>query len=351
MDGFIWVIIIFSIVSAISFAFRQQNITQTGKDLAYQFTRIGTIVGKSKQEIIAFVGQPSSFSTMPEGKTLLQWQATGYHIALLFNGDISEDVTHEYVDTSILTSTLKSKKYPKFNIATNIEIIEDKKLHNIYRKYFIKKGLSVEHADKALKEDIQSRKQYRELFAEDGMSQEEADRGFENSIESMYVLQNTEKHKKEFRKLYANEGMSQEQADSAYDVLIKTAEAKLEIYREQHGAVVDEQLRNIYVKYFIKKGLSSGHADKALKEDIERRKQYRELFAKNGKTKEEADREFEHSIESMYVLQNTERHKKEFRELYANEGMSQEQADSAYDMLIKTAEARLDVYREQKEII
>ena len=88
-----------------------------------------------------------------------------------------------------------------------------------------------------------------------------------------------------------------------------------------------------------------------MNKSIEHRKKYRELFAKSGKTKEEADRGFEDSIESVYVLQNTERHKKEFRELYANEGMSQEQADSAYDMLIKTAEARLDVYREQKEII
>ncbi|MGB5064632.1 MAG: hypothetical protein WBQ37_12860 [Candidatus Competibacter sp.] len=100
MDGFTWVIVIISIVSAIGFAIQQQNVTQPGKDLAQRFASLGTIAGKSRQEIIASVGSPTSFSTMPEGKTLLQWQATGYHIALLFNGDVCEGVIHEYLSPS-----------------------------------------------------------------------------------------------------------------------------------------------------------------------------------------------------------------------------------------------------------
>lgn len=100
MDGFTWVIVIISIVSAIGFAIQQQNVTQPGKDLAQRFASLGTIAGKSRQEIIASVGSPTSFSTMPEGKTLLQWQATSYHIALLFNGDVCEGVTHEYLSPS-----------------------------------------------------------------------------------------------------------------------------------------------------------------------------------------------------------------------------------------------------------
>jgi len=100
MDGFTWVIVIISIVSAIGFAIQQQYVTQPGKDLAQRFASLGTIAGKSRQEFIASVGSPTSFSTMPEGKTLLQWQATGYHIALLFNGDVCEGVTHEYLSPS-----------------------------------------------------------------------------------------------------------------------------------------------------------------------------------------------------------------------------------------------------------
>jgi len=110
-----------------------------------------------------------------------------------------------------------------------------KQLLNIYIKHFISKGLTVEHANIALKEDIENRERYRDQFAKSGLSKEEADRGFERSIESVYVLQNTEKHKKDFRELFAKQGMSDEQADNAYNLLIKTAEARLEVYKEQHG--------------------------------------------------------------------------------------------------------------------
>ncbi|MFY9674880.1 MAG: hypothetical protein WAK13_10535 [Terriglobales bacterium] len=54
------------------------------------------MTGKTIDEIVAVVGQPSSRSSMAHGQLLLQWQATGYHMALLFNpeGQLVK-ITHE----------------------------------------------------------------------------------------------------------------------------------------------------------------------------------------------------------------------------------------------------------------
>lgn len=105
-----------------------------------------------------------------------------------------------------------------------------------YRNHFAKKGLSVEHADEALKEDIQGRKNYRELFAKKGLSQEQADRAFESSIESQYLTHNTEENRKDFREDFLKDGMSVEQADKAHNELVKTLEARLEIFKETRQA-------------------------------------------------------------------------------------------------------------------
>lgn len=61
-----------------------------------KFADLGTLTGKTKAEILAVVGQPNSVSSVGDGKTLLQWQATGYHIALMFTGEICDGVTHEH---------------------------------------------------------------------------------------------------------------------------------------------------------------------------------------------------------------------------------------------------------------
>ena len=59
----------------------------SGSDLAWKFFALGKLTGKSATEIIAGVGRPTSRRSMANGQTLLQWQATGYRMALLFNGD------------------------------------------------------------------------------------------------------------------------------------------------------------------------------------------------------------------------------------------------------------------------
>jgi len=86
--GIIGGTILFVIISAM--------VSAPGRSLQNKFVGLGTLVGKSKHEIIAEVGAPNSISSLPNGKTILQWVATGYHIALIFNGDVCEGVSHEF---------------------------------------------------------------------------------------------------------------------------------------------------------------------------------------------------------------------------------------------------------------
>jgi hypothetical protein len=52
---------------------------------------------KTVEEVIAAVGRPTSISAMASGQTLLQWQATGCHMALLFGVDGRfVKITHQY---------------------------------------------------------------------------------------------------------------------------------------------------------------------------------------------------------------------------------------------------------------
>jgi hypothetical protein len=53
--------------------------------------------GKTKAEIIAAVGPPNSISELGGDETLLQWQATSYHIAIRFQGEVFAGISHEYV--------------------------------------------------------------------------------------------------------------------------------------------------------------------------------------------------------------------------------------------------------------
>lgn len=92
---FIWVfiggIVLYAIISAMT--------TAPGRSLQNKFVNMGTLTGKSKNEIISIVGSPNSISALPDGKVVLQWMATGYHIALIFNDDICEGVSHEFANS------------------------------------------------------------------------------------------------------------------------------------------------------------------------------------------------------------------------------------------------------------
>lgn len=75
---------------------QQIYVMKPGRELKKKFMAMGKLAGLKKTEIIWSVGPPNSFSALSDGKTLLQWQATGYHIALIFRDDICEGVTHEF---------------------------------------------------------------------------------------------------------------------------------------------------------------------------------------------------------------------------------------------------------------
>ncbi len=71
-------------------------VKQPGRNLNSKFISLGELKGKTKEEITSVVGPPNSISATPEGKTVCQWMATGYHIALLFDGEVCEGITHEF---------------------------------------------------------------------------------------------------------------------------------------------------------------------------------------------------------------------------------------------------------------
>lgn len=68
-----------------------------GRALRKRFVSLGSLKDRTRKEIVKVVGPPATETALPDGRTLLQWRATGYHIALVFerNGRCF-GVTHEY---------------------------------------------------------------------------------------------------------------------------------------------------------------------------------------------------------------------------------------------------------------
>jgi hypothetical protein len=76
------------------------DVTAPGRELHARFIAVGDMTGKTGDQIIAAVGAgPTSISSMAQGMTLLQWQATGCHMAILFGPDGKfVKVTHQYAN-------------------------------------------------------------------------------------------------------------------------------------------------------------------------------------------------------------------------------------------------------------
>ena len=73
------------------------SVLRSGRALQRKFQQVGPLKGRSSAEIISLVGQPQAKSAIPGGGSLLQWMATGYHIALGFDaGGVCTGVTHEF---------------------------------------------------------------------------------------------------------------------------------------------------------------------------------------------------------------------------------------------------------------
>jgi hypothetical protein len=75
------------------------DVTGPGRELHARFLALGNMSGKTSDQIIASVGRPTSIGSLARGNVLLQWQATGCHMAILFdaNGRFVK-VTHQYAN-------------------------------------------------------------------------------------------------------------------------------------------------------------------------------------------------------------------------------------------------------------
>ena len=95
MDGSEIALIALVAAAAIAFVL-PYAVRAPGRALRKRFVALGTLKGRTRREIVKAVGEASSETALPDGRTLLQWRATGYHIALLFekNGRCY-GVTHE----------------------------------------------------------------------------------------------------------------------------------------------------------------------------------------------------------------------------------------------------------------
>lgn len=92
--------ILIFIGGAVLFAVISMATTSPGRSLQKKFIELGTLSGRTRSDIEACVGPPNAQSAIGEGKIILQWMATGYHIALIFGSDgICECVSHEFAGT------------------------------------------------------------------------------------------------------------------------------------------------------------------------------------------------------------------------------------------------------------
>lgn len=64
--------------------------------LPQKFASLGTIAGRTKDEIFKVTGLPSSMSTADCGKVHCHWETSRYRITLIFSGEICEGVAHEW---------------------------------------------------------------------------------------------------------------------------------------------------------------------------------------------------------------------------------------------------------------
>lgn len=66
-----------------------------GNRLARRFDSLGDVRGMDVNDIVRAVGNPQAETQMANGTRLVQWQAPGYHVALLFAGDECLGITHQ----------------------------------------------------------------------------------------------------------------------------------------------------------------------------------------------------------------------------------------------------------------
>jgi hypothetical protein len=85
------------IVGAIAGSSNRSRIYDEGRRLHSAFVELGSMKGKPFSELKQAVGLPTSISHHANGTRLRQWQATGFHMAILFDKeDRVVRITHQY---------------------------------------------------------------------------------------------------------------------------------------------------------------------------------------------------------------------------------------------------------------
>lgn len=76
-----------TLLGLILFVLLATGVRQPGRRLERRFQSLGELPGRTRDEIVAAVGQPTGQSIMTGGGLLLRWDVTGYHIAVGFSPD------------------------------------------------------------------------------------------------------------------------------------------------------------------------------------------------------------------------------------------------------------------------
>ena len=58
--------------------------------LQNRFKRLGVLDGRSVEEVVKFVGEPSHRSRLDAGHEVLEWRRVGFHIALRFTDGVCD---------------------------------------------------------------------------------------------------------------------------------------------------------------------------------------------------------------------------------------------------------------------
>lgn len=94
---FLGILVVFLIIGAIASSARRSSIYDEGRRLYAAFRALGNMKGKPFAEIKDAVGLPTSTSNQANGTRLRQWQATGFHMAILFDQqDQVLRITHQF---------------------------------------------------------------------------------------------------------------------------------------------------------------------------------------------------------------------------------------------------------------
>lgn len=76
-----------TVLGLIGYAIMSTAVRMPGQNLNQKFVSLGNLKGKTLDQIVAVAGKPTAVSSLANGNILYQWQATGYHIAILFDSN------------------------------------------------------------------------------------------------------------------------------------------------------------------------------------------------------------------------------------------------------------------------